>query len=416
VGGNIYDAYVQSRTEESLLSAARADVALVAQARNLAGCPHILTLTPFYPSVADTVLGCFVAEPLSWTERLGVSNHVIAVQPFYRGRAEPANSGIASVWKTYFSVPGNWGLPTAGAFLAVALMGALSKMHRREPFDLIHAHGALPCGHAARLISKKLGIPFVVSVHGLDVFSVTQAGHGAPGWCRQVSEKVYRSARTVICISERVRERLEGDLTGNTRVIYNGVDVEMFRPEPELRSGPTVLSVGNLIPIKGHALLLRGFARVLELVPKCWLEIFGDGPERHNLVRLAHELGISGRVRFQGRQSRETIAAAMRRSAVFALPSSYEGLGCVYLEAMASGKAAIGCRGQGIEEIIEHGKNGFLISPGNEAQLSDCLKILLENGELRSRIGASAREVVLRRHTLEHQARQLTEVYRECSR
>jgi len=378
-------------------------------------CPHVLTLTPFYPSVADRVQGCFVAEPLSWTERLGVSNQVIAVQPFYRGRAEPTNSEISIVWKTYFSVPGNWGLPTAGVFLTAALMGTLSEMHRREPFDLIHAHGALPCGHAARLISKKLGIPFVVSVHGLDVFSVTQAEHAAPGWCKQISERVYRSARAVICVSERVRERLGGDLTRNTRVIYNGVDAEMFRPGPELRSPPTVLSVGNLIAIKGHTLLLRSFARVLELVPECWLEIFGDGPERHNLIRLAHELGISGRVQFRGRKSRETIAEAMRRCAVFALPSGYEGLGCVYLEAMASGKVAIGCQGQGIEEIIEHGKNGFLISPENEVQLSDCLKILLENGELRSRMGASARSVVLQRYTLGHQAQRLTEVYWECA-
>jgi teichuronic acid biosynthesis glycosyltransferase TuaC len=194
------------------------------------------------------------------------------------------------------------------------------------------------------------------------------------------------------------------------------VDAEMFCPGLELKSPLTVLSVGNLIPIKGHALLLRAFARMVELVPECFLEIFGDGPERVNLIGLAQELGISGRVRFRGRQSREMIAEAMRRCALFALPSSYEGLGCAYLEAMASGKAAIGCRGQGIEEIIEHGKNGFLISPGSEAELGDCLRMLLQNEDFRSRMGANARGVVLHRHTLEHQARQLTAVYRECAR
>jgi glycosyltransferase involved in cell wall biosynthesis len=191
-------------------------------------------------------------------------------------------------------------------------------------------------------------------------------------------------------------------------VIYNGVDAEMFRPGAEMKSPLTVLSVGNLISIKGYALLLRAFARVVELVPECRLEIFGEGPEREGLVRLARELGISGRVKFQGRQSRETIAEAMRRCAVFALPSSYEGLGCVYLEAMASGKPAIGCRGQGIEEIIEHGKNGFLVSPGSETELSDCLRMLLKNDDLRRRMGASARDLVAQRHTLGQQARQFT--------
>src|SRR6266567_1140707 len=381
---------------------------------------RVLTLTPFYPSAEDGSQGGFVAEPLSWMEPEEIENHVIAVQPFYRERQHPADSGVRSRWETYFSVPGNFGLPTAGAFLAASLMRTVHKMNRMGSFDLVHAHGALPCGDVARLISERLGIPFVVSVHGLDVFSdafsETQAGRAASGWCRRVSKRVYGSARSVICISEKVRERLGRDLCGKAEVIYNGVDVEMFRTGAELQSPSTVLSVGNLIPIKGHALLLRAFARVSELVSECSLEIFGDGPERRNLVRLAQELGISGRVRFQGRQSREKITEAMRRCAVFALPSSYEGLGCVYLEAMASGKAVIGCRGQGIEEVIEHGKNGFLISPGSETELSDGLGMFLQNEDLRYRVGTSARSTVLQRYMISHQARQLIKVYRGCAR
>jgi glycosyltransferase involved in cell wall biosynthesis len=206
------------------------------------------------------------------------------------------------------------------------------------------------------------------------------------------------------------------DCGENAEVIYNGVDTEMFRPGTELQSPPTVLSVGNLIPIKGHALLMRAFARVWNAAPGCWLEIFGDGAERHGLMQLAGELGISERVIFRGRQARTTIAEAMRRCALFALPSSYEGLGCVYLEAMASGKAAIGCRGQGIEEVIAHGKNGFLTTPGDETELSEWLRVLLQNDDLRSRVGANARGTILQRHTLEHQARRLSELYRECAR
>lgn len=377
---------------------------------------RVLTLTPFYPSAEDGSQGGFIAEPLRWTERGDVENHVIAVQPFYRSRQHATDSHLASSWETYFSVPGNLGLPTAGAFLAGSLMRHVGEMHRLRGFDLIHAHGALPCGHAAGVIGKKLGIPYVVSVHGLDVFSEKQAGRAAPNWCRKVSQRVYGSAQAVICISEKVRERLGRELSGKARVIYNGVDEEMFRPGSELKSSLMVLSVGNLIPIKGHALLLRAFARVVELVPGCSLEIFGDGPERGDLLRLSRDLGISGWVSFRGRQSRETIAEAMRRCTVFALPSSYEGLGCVYLEAMASGKPAIGCRGQGIEEVIEHGKNGFLISPGSETELTDCIRMLLQSEDFRSRMGMNARSGVLQRHTLGHQARELTEVYRECAR
>jgi teichuronic acid biosynthesis glycosyltransferase TuaC len=376
---------------------------------------RVLTLTPFYPSAEDASQGGFIAEPLNWTERGGAENHVIAVQPFYRGRFHALDSDVSPKWETYFSLPGNLGLAAAGTFVAARLLRSIREMHRLRPFDLIHAHSALPCGHAASAISRKLGISFVVSVHGLDAFSTNQSGRAARAWCRRVSKRVYSSAHAVICISEKVRERLGQEFHEKTQVIYNGVDAEMFRPGLE-RKPLTVLSVGNLIPIKGHALLLRAFARVLEQLPECSLEIFGDGPERENLFRQSQALGISSQVKFHGRQSRESIAAAMQRCAVFALPSSYEGLGCVYLEAMASGKPAIACRGQGIEEIIEHGNNGFLISPGSEAELSDCLNILLQDPNLRARMGMKARSAILQRHTLEHQAQQLTEIYRECTR
>ena len=375
---------------------------------------RVLTLTPFFPCVGSDSTGCFVSEPLPLTERLAIRNEVIAVTPFYRGHSRIEANEIPSQWKTYFSFPGNFGLPAAGRFLSSALVKTARKMHSVSPFDLIHAHGALPCGHAAMCLSKSLKIPFVVTVHGLDAFSDKQASGTVGSWCRRISQDVYRSAKTVICISDKVRESV-GRATANSVVVHNGVDPEMFFPAAETGPATTVLSVGNLIPIKGHALLIRAFARVLHVVPDTVLEIIGDGPERESLVRLARELGIAQQVLFRGRQSRIRTAEAMRGCAVFALPSHYEGLGCVYLEAMACGKPAIGCHGQGISEIIDHGQNGFLVEPGSEAELSDLLTMLLRNGELRRRTGACARESILQKHTLEHQAQQLAQVYRESA-
>src|SRR5262249_47490658 len=149
-------------------------------------------------------------------------------------------------------------------------------------------------------------------------------------------------------------------------------------------------------------------------VPNYSVEIIGEGPERTSLARLASELGIQSRVHFLGRRSRREVAAAMKRCTVFVLPSSYEGLGCVYLEAMASGKPAIGCYGQGIEEIIQHGRNGLLISPDSESDLSAALATLLSDRQLCCRLGLAARDTVLSRYTLAHQASQLTAAYREC--
>lgn len=378
---------------------------------------HVLTLTPFYPSEHDDAGGCFVAEPLDWLSKVGVMNAVFAVQPFYRAKTRARQSASSEQWLRYFSLPGGLGLPTAGAFLYARIVARVRELQRSHQIDLIHAHAPLPCGHAAMLLSAELGLPFVVSVHGLDAFSTEQVKGRAGEWCRRISQRVYRSSRRVICISEHVREQvLEGTgPTCRTSVVYNGVNAELFSPGTEPQSGkPIVLSVGNLIPIKGHALLIRAIAALAPEFPAISLEIIGDGAERAHLEGLVLELKIADRVRFLGRQSRQQVAAAMRRCSVFALPSRYEGLGCVYLEAMSTGRPVIGCRGQGIAEIIQHGTNGFLVGPDNERELTLALGMLLRDDIRRRNLGAAARDTILERLTLAHQAEMLARIYREA--
>lgn len=378
---------------------------------------HVLTLTPFYPTMADEGAGCFVSEPLESLAGFGVRSTVLALQPFYRGQAEARKSGIAAEWLRYFSLPGGMGLPAAGAFAFARIVGRVRALQRERRIDLVHAHGPLPCGHAAMLLSAELGLPYVVSVHGLDAFSTTQVRGRAGQWCRRISQRVYRSSRRVICISERVREQVLEGMGRNCRtsVVYNGVDTELFSPADGAASAPTVLSVGNLIPIKGHDLLIRAVAALAPEVPGLSLEIIGDGPERQRLEELARQSHIEGRVKFHGRQPRSAVAEAMRGCTVFALPSHYEGLGCVYLEAMAAGKPVIGCRGQGIAEVIQHGTNGFLVGPDNERELTLALGMLLRDEALRRNLAAVARNTIQDRLTLAQQAENLARIYRECA-
>jgi glycosyltransferase involved in cell wall biosynthesis len=377
---------------------------------------RVLTLTPFYPSERDPTGGCFVSEPIDALAKAGVKNTVFAVQPFYRPKTRVAENASSTEWIRYFSLPGGVGLPTAGAFLFSRIVGRVRELWNSRQIDLIHAHAPLPCGHAAMLLSAELGIPYVVSVHGLDAFSTEQV-HGRAGqWCRRISQRVYQSSRRAICVSEHVRERvLEG--TGQkcrTSVVYNGVDPEMFSPSSDPPLGQTVLSVGNLIPIKGHETLIRAIATLVADFPELKLEVIGEGPELGRLRDLASQLKIQGRVQFLGRKSRKQVAEAMRRCILFALPSRYEGLGCVYLEAMAVGKAVIGCRGQGIAEIIQHGSNGFLVGPDNEKELALAIAMLLRDDARRRNIGALARDTIVDALTLAHQAEKYARIYREC--
>jgi teichuronic acid biosynthesis glycosyltransferase TuaC len=345
-----------------------------------------------------------------------VRNTVFAVSPIYRGGSRNSASAIPAHWLRYFSLPGGIGLPTAGAFLFARIVGFVLELQRKQRVDLIHAHGPLPCGHAAMLLSSELGLPYVVSVHGLDAYSTRQVTGRAGEWCRHISQRVYRSSRRVICISEHVREQvLDGaGPTCRTSVIYNGVDAQLFSPGPEPSSGGSlVLSVGNLIPIKGHDVLIRAIAALARDFPALALEIIGDGAERPRLQELTRQLGIADRVRFPGRQSRQQVAAAMRRCTIFALPSKYEGLGCVYLEAMSVGKPVIGCREQGIAEIIQHGSNGFLVGPDNEKELTLALAMLLRDEPRRRNLARAARDTILDRLTLKEQADGLVRIYRE---
>jgi len=377
---------------------------------------QVLTLTPFYPSEHDDASGCFISEPLEWLAKAGIVNTVLAVQPFYRKKLHTRPSSVPSQWIRYFSFPGGFGLPTAGAFLFSRLVGQIRELQRLRRIDLVHAHAPLPCGHAAMLVNAELGLPYVVSVHGLDVFSTKQVAGRAGHWCRRISQRVYRSARRVICISEHVREQvLEGmGRACRTSLVHNGVDPQMFLPSNEPSSAePLVLSVGNLIPVKGHELLIGAVASLAPEFNALRLEIIGDGPERSRLQALADQLRISDRVRFFGPQSRHQVAAAMRQCTVFALPSRYEGLGCVYLEAMAVGKPVIGCRGQGIAEIVQHGVNGFLVGPDNEKELTLALGMLLRDARLRCNLGIAARDTILDRLTLARQAESLARIYRE---
>src|SRR5258708_14751184 len=105
----------------------------------------------------------------------------------------------------------------------------------------------------------------------------------------------------------------------------------------------------------------------------------------------------------------------MRRGSIFAMPSRSEGLGCVYREAMSCGKPVIACRGQGIEEVIEHGKNGWLVPVGGLEQLVQGISVLLGSPEICTLIGTPARHTILEKLTLSHHAQPLGRCYgQEC--
>ena len=377
---------------------------------------HVLTLTPFYPSNGDEVSGCFVAETLQEIKHQGVTSSVFAVDSIYHAKRRPSPHSPAE-WIRYPQLPGNFGLSIAGRFLTAVLVRKVRQLHERSPLHLIHAHAALPCGHAAALLSERLNIPFVVTIHGLDVFNCCFQNGMASRWRRKTSLSVYESARKVVCISNKVQELLGNGMDRiASEVVYNGTDPNLFAPGPAPDQNPTILIVGNLLVGKGHELVLNAFARIRHLCPGLTISMIGDGADRDRFAALAENLGIRDQVHFHGRLGRSEVAEAMRRCTVFVLPSRFEGLGCVYLEAMACAKPVIACRGQGIEEIIRHDDNGWLIPVDGLEELVNGLQALLNDSALRARLGQAARKTILDKLTLAHQAEILTDIYEEAAR
>jgi len=267
----------------------------MSRAAEMGSALHVLTLTPFFPSDQNEVSGCFIAEPIEQLTQCGVDCSVIAVSPIYYSRKRPSPSAAAD-WVRYPQVPGNLGLSTAGKLLYVRLLRRIRKLQAEKPIDLIHAHAALPCGHAAALISSRLNIPFVVTLHGLDVFNTCFLGGIPAAWRGKVSEDVYRAARIVICISGKVQEILKTGTPAETcsTIVYNGVNPGLFSPHVDEvgQFDPEILIVGNLLRGKGHELVLRALGNLRPSFPRLRCRIIGEGPDGARFEALARDLAL----------------------------------------------------------------------------------------------------------------------------
>jgi phosphatidyl-myo-inositol dimannoside synthase len=153
---------------------------------------------------------------------------------------------------------------------------------------------------------------------------------------------------------------------------------------------------------KGFDTLIRVLPRLLRQTPNLHLVFVGDGDDRPTLESLAKEMQARERVHFVSGISREQLIACYAGADAFALPSSGEGFGFVFLEAMALGKAAVGGNHGGIPDIIEEGTTGFLVTHGDEEQLAAKLNLLLQDRALRDEMGRRGRERALQKFAFQN--------------
>lgn len=376
----------------------------------------VLYISGMYPTPDYPQKGIFCHEQVKALKQIGVDVDVVVPMTVYDKEYETKKWKYEDVeiqYVRFLKLPGGRGYEHIGKLLYYSLL--LSGIKFQE-YDIIHADAPLPAGDAALKLSKKYKIPFVVHGHGLDVF-FDESYKDAPN-CKKISKvckQVYEQANAIAGVSQKVlnciQERV--DIYDKSYVVYNGVDTTKFYPMSEKISEKYILTVGNLIALKGHDDTIKALAKLVNSgVTDVRLKIAGRGPLEMELKDLVERLGISNYVDFLGYVPYEKIAELMRNASLFCLPSWYEALGCVYLEAMASGIPTIGCYGNGIDEVITDGLDGFLVDNKNVQQIFEKMKMIFQ-GKAYENVGVKARKTVEDNYKWIDSAKNLLKLYGE---
>jgi teichuronic acid biosynthesis glycosyltransferase TuaC len=394
------------------------------------GAPRVVVVAEFYPSRADPVMGIWAHRQALAARAAGAELRVLVLHRLVPPKAALAG-GLAESWQAarrlageprrqlrdglevlyvpYVSPPRERFYPAWGAWAARPLAQVLRWLERSFPFELVHAHNAVPAADAA--VRAGIRQPLIVSVHGGDVlYTARRSEAGA-----QAVGRGLGTARLVLANSQGIAELARADGARDARVVHLGTDlpptVRVLREAEE----PTLVTVAHLVARKRHADVMRALAVLGSRHPRLRYVIVGDGPERVPLEGLAARLEVSDRVDFLGQLPPAKATERARRCTLMVMPSTEEAFGVAYVEAMAAGIPAIGCRGEpGPEEIAAAGDGFLLVPPGDIERLSQRIDELLSDPQRLREAGQRARATVAANFTWERCGQQTLEAYREA--
>jgi len=393
--------------------------------------PRVAIVSEFYPTRHDPVLGIWAHRQALAARDAGADVRVLVLHRLVPPRAslhagartflsalgarageprEQTRDGVRVLYTPFVSPPRERGYPGWGAWAAPTLALALRRLRGSFPFELIHAHNAVPAGDAVRRASPHT--PLVVSVHGGDVlYTAVRSREGAEAVARGLG-----AARLVLANSHGIAELAVEHGARETRVVHLGAELPAAAREggqrPRASEPPSLVTVAHLVARKRHADVLRALAVLAQRHPTLRYVIIGDGPERFALEQLAARLGVSERVDFRGQLEPAHALAEARRATLFVMPSTEEAFGTAYVEAMAAGVPAIGCRGEpGPEEIAAAGDGFLLVPPGDIERLSQRIDELLSDPQRLREAAQRARATVAAHFTWEQCGRHTLAAY-----
>lgn len=390
----------------------------------------VLIISHMYPSSMQPVFGIFVQEQVKELIKQGCEIKVVAPMkatpfPINKLRAKwraydqvpsvEEREGITVYHPRYMSLPKNILFERNGENLYSSIKELVKNIRKEFDFDLIHAHVALPDGFAARKLAEDFEIPFAVTIHGEDFFKSIHLNEKA----KEAIRLTMSDAAKVIMVSERLNKINKKELgvpESKISVIHNGINDLFLEPRDSEKayfpeSKINILSVSYLVERKGIEYNLRALSRLKDEHPDFHYVIAGDGEERQSLEQLTKELGLENHVTFLGAVVLEVVKELMDQSDIFCLPSWNEAFGVVYIEAMASENAVIGCLGEGVEEIITPHVDGLLVPSRNEEALAEAFQSLMNQPDLIHELACNAVEKVKEGFTWKKNALKIKDVY-----
>jgi len=286
--------------------------------------------------------------------------------------------GIAVSYPRYPQLP-KFGMNAApyGMFLGVRRL--VRTLHAEIGFQAIDAHYFYPDGVAAVMLGDALGLPVVITARGSDINLIPKFGAA-----RKKILWAAAKAFHMVTVCQALKDEMDalGVDTSRVTVLRNGVDLDLFRPRDREAArakhdceGRTLVSVGHLIPRKGHDLIIKALPRLTATN----LLIVGSGPERSALQQIGVSSGVAERVRFLGEVSQETLAELYSAADALVLASSREGWANVLLESMACGTPVVASNVWGTPEVVRVPEAGVLMQERTPDGVAAACERLFDN-------------------------------------
>ena len=349
---------------------------------------HIAFFTNYYHPVVNGV----VRSVASFRENLMKQGHNV----FIFAQSDSSYKDDEPFIFRYPSLP----LPLGDISTAIPVSPFVDQLLPTLKLDVIHTHHPILLGQTAARKASELDLPLVFTFH-TQYWEYTHyipfpqetiqefLKNAVHRWLREFMQKCQH----IIIPSESLKDILFRDYGLHERysVIPTGTDLEPFlnadgkslRSKNGWQDETVLISVGRLAPEKNWDTLVRAFAKVHEKHPETRLVLIGDGTARSSLEELAAELGVSERVTFTGAVPFQEIPRYLKAADVFAFASITETQGLVTIEAMAAGLPVVAVNGPGTRDIVEPGKQGFLVENDPDALAKGINKLLSDRQRIK---------------------------------